>query len=148
MNQYISADIKNYLVILLLFVLIDIPMITMINTDMYMNQFKIINDGPMNINNRMYISTIITYLLLALGLYLFVIMPYNMKNPNKKYNNFCDYTDVVIKAILFGLVVYGVYDMTNLATINSYDTSIAVVDTIWGASLCGIITSVYFYYQG
>ena len=145
MNQDIIANFKNYLVILLLFVLIDIPMISMINTDMYMKQFNKINGGPMNVGNRMYISTIITYLLLALGLYLFVIKPYNLKNPNKKYNNFCDYTDVVIKAILFGLVVYGVYDMTNLATINSYDTYVAIVDTVWGGALCGIITSVYFY---
>ena len=145
MNQYISTDFKNYLVILLLFVLIDIPMITMINSDIYKNQFNKINGGPMNVGNRMYISTIVTYLLLALGLYLFVIKPYKLENPNKKYNNFNDYTAVVIKAILFGLVVFGVYDMTNLATINIYDTYLAIVDTIWGATLCGIITSLYFY---
>ena len=120
-------------------------MITMINSDIYMKQFNIINGGPMNVGNRMYISTIVTYLLLALGLYMFVIKPYNMKNPNKQYNNFSDYTDVIINAILFGLVVFGIYDMTNLATINIYDTNVAILDTVWGATLCGIITSLYFY---
>jgi uncharacterized membrane protein len=139
MNQ----DIKNYLVILLLFVLIDIPMITIVNTNMYMNQFKLINGGPMNIGNKMYISTIVTYLLLAFGLYLFVIMPYNKEIPTSF--NLLYYTDVIIKAILFGLVVFGVYDMTNLATINMYDNYVAIADTIWGGALCGIVTTVYFY---
>lgn len=42
---------------------------------------------------------------------------------------------------LFGLVLYGVYDMTNLAVLEKWTTRLAIVDIAWGCVLCGI-TSV------
>ena len=36
---------------------------------------------------------------------------------------------------VFGLVAYGTYDLTNLATLNGYTTRIAIIDMIWGAFL-------------
>ena len=145
-----DQNIKNYLIILLLFLLIDIPMITIINTDMYMKEFEKINNGPMNIGDNffesnMFLGGSICYLLLTLGLYLFVIKPYSDNNPNKTYNNIYDYKDITIKAILFGFILYGFYNSTNVATINMYDTQVALIDTIWGSILCGIITIAFIY---
>jgi uncharacterized membrane protein len=42
---------------------------------------------------------------------------------------------------LFGLIVYGVYDFTNLATLRHYPVQLAVVDVAWGtlaSALCTI----------
>lgn len=39
---------------------------------------------------------------------------------------------------LFGLVAYGTYDMTNLATLRGWPASVAFVDMIWGATLTAI----------
>lgn len=146
MNQ----DIKNYLIILLLFLFIDIPMITIINTDMYMKEFEKINRGPMKIDDDFFESNMfngasLSYLLLTLGLYLFVIKPYSDNNSDKKYDNIQDYKEVTIKAVLFGLVLYGMYNSTNVATINEYDTHVALIDTLWGSALCGVVTMAYFY---
>ncbi len=41
---------------------------------------------------------------------------------------------------LFGLVAYGVYDFTNLATLRQYSLRLALVDTAWGAIVCGVAT--------
>ncbi len=39
---------------------------------------------------------------------------------------------------LFGLVVYGVYDMTNLATLRGWPASLAFVDLAWGTAVTAI----------
>ncbi len=39
---------------------------------------------------------------------------------------------------VFGFVLYGVYDMTNLAVLEKWTLRIAVVDMAWGGALCGI----------
>lgn len=38
----------------------------------------------------------------------------------------------VARAALVGLVAYGVYDLTNLATLRQWPLRLAVVDTAWG----------------
>ena len=43
------------------------------------------------------------------------------------------------------MIIYGVYDMTNLATINNYNITTSIVDTLWGSFLVGIISLVSFY---
>lgn len=131
-----NCDTKNYLIILILFLLIDVPMIFFINTDMYMEQFRRINNGPMNIGMNTLIGSIVAYILLATGLYLFVIKPSDTKNVCIK--------TATIKGAIFGLVLYGVYDYTNLATINDFGFYEAFVDTLWGTVLCALITYIYF----
>lgn len=39
-----------------------------------------------------------------------------------------------------GLVVYGIYDMTNLATLKDYPWAFAAADMAWGTFLFGIVT--------
>lgn len=38
----------------------------------------------------------------------------------------------VSRAALLGLIAYGVYDMTNLATLQGYSTRLALADMAWG----------------
>ena len=44
----------------------------------------------------------------------------------------------LINGALLGLVAYGTYDMTNLATIKNWSVSVSVVDMIWGVSLTAV----------
>ena len=39
---------------------------------------------------------------------------------------------------VFGLVVYGVYDFTNLATLRHWPLALTMVDVTWGAAACGL----------
>jgi uncharacterized membrane protein len=43
---------------------------------------------------------------------------------------------------LFGLVTYGVYDLTNLATLRGYSVTLALVDMAWGAVVCGSVAAI------
>lgn len=47
------------------------------------------------------------------------------------------------EAALLGLATYGIYDFTNYATLKNYDLQIAIMDTVWGATLFGLTTWGY-----
>jgi uncharacterized membrane protein len=38
---------------------------------------------------------------------------------------------------LYGLIVYGVYDATNQATLAGWPTALSLADACWGAFVCG-----------
>ena len=38
----------------------------------------------------------------------------------------------MLTGALFGLVVYGTYDLTNLATLRGWTVGMAVADALWG----------------
>jgi len=101
----------------------------LINKKMYLDAFSVINNGPIIINNITWISGSITYLLLALIIYFFII--------KQKLN--------ITYAIILGFLVYGIYNGTNLATINLYNTKIAILDSLWGGLLFGIVTFISRY---
>jgi len=79
------------------------------------------------------IGGIVAYLLLALGIYYFVVMPtQNETTP--------DYYNIMLKGCILGLIIYGIYDGTNLATINNFGLKEAIIDMIWGTFLSGLIS--------
>ena len=43
---------------------------------------------------------------------------------------------------LFGLVTYGIYDMTNLAVLEKWTVTVSIADIIWGAVLNGLIAVI------
>lgn len=45
---------------------------------------------------------------------------------------------------LFGLVGYGLYDLTNLATLTAWTPQFAMVDMLWGTFLCGVVSAVAY----
>ena len=51
-----------------------------------------------------------------------------------------------VKALLMGavlgLVAYGTYDMTNLATLKGYTVKIALVDLAWGTALTAVSATI------
>jgi uncharacterized membrane protein len=51
----------------------------------------------------------------------------------------------VFNAFLFGLFCYMTYDATNLSTIKGFDTTVAVVDTLWGATLSAFTAGVTYF---
>ena len=81
-----------------------------------------IQGSPMKI--RLY-SAAVAYFLLTLGITHFIVIP------NKS----------ILEAALLGLVIYGVYDFTNHATINKYTLKMSIQDSIWGATVCALTTA-------
>ena len=124
--------VLNFIVILVLLLIIDIPMITIINKKMYSDAFLKINNGNISTGSSGIISAIICYLLLTFGIYYFIVGP--------EIHNFTSYNKIFIKGLLLGLLVYGIYNTTNKSTINKYSTLVTIIDTIWGSILFGIVS--------
>lgn len=123
------VELFNFFIVLVVFLVLDLPMITFINKEMYKNLFDNINNGSYVDTSNMIIGAIVAYLLLAYGLYIFAI-----KNKS------------IFNGALFGLVVYGVYNFTNLAVIAKYGLIQSVIDTTWGTILCSMITYIVLLY--
>lgn len=64
------------------------------------------------------------YLLYVVGLLAFAVMPALAQG---------DWTRAAWGGALLGLVAYGTYDMTNLATLIGWSAVVSVIDMIWGA---------------
>lgn len=57
------------------------------------------------------------------------------------------WTSALLYGALFGFFVYAAYDLTNLATLRGWSTSVAVVDLAWGTAATAVATAVAFLIQ-
>jgi len=48
----------------------------------------------------------------------------------------------LLYGLLFGLVAYGTYDLTNLAVMKGFTTKIALIDMVWGGLITGFTSAV------
>lgn len=69
---------------------------------------------------------VIVYILIPVGIMLFV----GPKAPDKSL------ATAAIWGALFGLVVYGIYDLSNLAVLDKWTMRVTIADILWGTSLC------------
>ncbi len=76
---------------------------------------------------------VVVYVLLALGTILFVFPKITSLGTAALYGAF------------LGLIVYGVYDMTNLAIITGWPLKFALVDMAWGTVSGGLIAMIAYW---
>jgi uncharacterized membrane protein len=76
-------------------------------------------------------AVIFTYSLISLGITVFVL---SEKSADKG--------QVFFLGALFGLIVYGVYDFTNLAILVDWSLKMTVVDIFWGVTVCGLTSLI------
>jgi len=55
------------------------------------------------------------------------------------------WTTALLYGALFGFFVYAAYDLTNLATLRGWSTSVAVIDLAWGTAATAITTAVAWF---
>jgi uncharacterized membrane protein len=72
---------------------------------------------------------VVFYLLYAFGILFFAV------NPALAAGN---WKIAALHGALLGLVGYGVYDLTNMATLKSWPLSLTLVDLAWGVFLTGL----------
>lgn len=69
------------------------------------------------------------YLFYVGGVVYFAVMP---------SLNGGSWTGALVSGAILGLIAYGTYDMTNLATLKNWSVAVSAVDMAWGAFLTGI----------
>jgi uncharacterized membrane protein len=114
----------QYLLAAIIFVILDGFYLNFFK-NFYNKQIKSIQGSDIQIN---IIATGITYVFLIFGLNYFIIK----KNRSVK------------DAALFGLIIYAVYDFTNLAVFKNWTVLASIIDSTWGAILFGLTTAIVY----
>ena len=55
-----------------------------------------------------------------------------------------DRVQALFKGYIFGLVLYGTYDLTNMALLKNWPIEMSVIDIIWGPFLCGLTSFICY----
>ena len=74
-------------------------------------------------------AALIFYFLFAIGLVMFVIADSESRS----------WTGTLARGAILGLVAYGTYDLTNLATLARWPVTLTVLDMAWGAALSALV---------
>ena len=114
----------QYLLTAIIFVVLDGLYLNLIK-DYFNKQIKAIQGSDIKVN---IIAVGITYVFLIFGINYFIIQ-----------NN-----RSVKDAALLGLVIYAVYEFTNLSLFKNWTYLTAFIDTIWGAVLFGLTTGIVY----
>jgi len=88
-------------------------------------QVKKIQDSPIELN---FVGALITYIFLIFGLNYFII------SKNRSVND----------AFLLGIVIYGVYEFTNLSLLKNWKVLTTILDTTWGGVLFASTTYLVY----
>jgi uncharacterized membrane protein len=119
MNK-VSSWVISYLIILAYYLAFDLTMIKLYNGVAFGKMIKKIQGSEMTLR---IIPSILAFLLLAFGLKYFIID--KVSEENIVWDSFR-------YGFTFGIVVYGVYDLTNLGIIKDYTYQVGIIDMLWG----------------
>ena len=100
---------------------------------MYNETITNIQGSPITFNLK---GAFISYLLIASGIYYFVL-----KDEVCKKNN---YMTIIEKAFMFGLISYGIFNGTNLAILDNWNMKTSAIDTLWGAIMATIVSCLSY----
>ena len=85
-----------------------------------------IQNSKMSVN---LLSGALAYVLLALGM-VQLVLP-RMKTANVQ--------EALMYGGLYGLVMYGVFNFTNMAILKKWNLSTSLMDTLWGVFVCSLV---------
>jgi len=95
-----------------------------------------IQNSKIVMNYISYTAAILAYVFMIIG-FLFIIIPRLTNNNSSK----------ILQAIriggLFGFVVYGIYNTTNLAIFKNYSIKTSIIDTLWGTFVFSFASYIY-----
>ncbi len=117
-----NKNFRNFLIVLAVLFFLDLFYLMIIKST-FKYQVHIVQGVPLSVN---YIAFILVYLLMALLFYMLFIDSCNMSILVK---------DRYLYMFLVGILIYGVYELTNKALFSRWSWKIVFMDTIWGGLL-------------
>jgi uncharacterized membrane protein len=97
-------------------------------------RFYIPNIGHLLKGDMEILPAIIFYILYGIALNVFVVLPALRQNTN--------FLELLSLGLLFGMVTYGTYDLTNQATLKSWPWIVTVTDIVWGSFLTACLSLI------
>jgi uncharacterized membrane protein len=110
---------------------LDIVWLT-INSKYHSKLFESIQQSPLQIK---IIPTILVYIWMVGAVTYFGVLSSKTSN------------EAILHGGYIGLAMYGLYDLTNLATFKKWTYEMTLKDMTWGTLLCAISSRVGFYFK-
>ena len=123
-------NLKVYFITFCVFFLVDIVWLGFISKSLYNNYL-----GHLMAPNVNWYAALIFYFMFIAGLVFFVINP-SIEKQSLLY--------AILAGGFFGLIAYGTYDLTNLATIKDWPVNITIIDLIWGTFLNATTSAITY----
>jgi uncharacterized membrane protein len=117
----VSARVTEFLVAAVVFSVIDVLWLSTVATDLYDEQL-----GDLRAESPNVPAAVLVYLVLLAGLVHFVIHPAVEAGSWRR---------ALGVGAFFGFVVYGVYELTNLAVVDGWPAGLVPIDMAWGTFL-------------
>ena len=126
--------LKNFAIyasFLVTLIAIDLIWLLGIAKNLYRDQM-----GDLMANEPKLIAGLAFYLLYALGVCIFVILPALSKQ---------SWMYALQYGALFGLFCYMTYDLTNLAVIRNFPAQLALIDIAWGSFVTALCSGIAYW---
>lgn len=127
----VAAYLSAYIAALVVFCVMDFIWLTLVAKSFYQTHM-----GDLMAVKIKIVPAVIFYLLYLAGVVLFAVSP-ALREQN--------WLIAVGFGFLLGLIAYGSYDLTNLATLKHWSISLTFVDIAWGAFVSAISAVAGFY---
>ena len=122
---------KLYFSTLAVFVAMDAIWLGVLTKEFYKTEFGALARRQGDALNPIWWAVLVVYLMLPLGVIWFVLPRVSGANP---------LLSAAMWGFVFGVFTYGIYDLTNYATLDNYSLRLVVVDMLWGGTICGVAT--------
>lgn len=125
--------LKSFFVALIAFTVLDFAWLGFVVKDFNMRQLADIGRIENGEFKMLYIPAGLTYVLMAIAVSFFILPRIEASTP---------YWQTFLCGALMGLIVYGVFDMTNLAILKNYPLPFVFADIAWGCFVFGAVTLI------
>jgi uncharacterized membrane protein len=136
--------IKHILLAIIIIVL-DIIWLSL-NKDNYNKTVRSIQGSAIKVK---YLPAVLSYLLVLYSIIFIAIPAARSYIASLKKNKGNKITQSILASLIYGgglgLVIYGIFNTTNMAIFDKYDAAIAVRDTLWGVFLYTVSTFIYIH---
>ena len=116
--------VKNFFLLAIIILLLDYIYLGSVLKDPFMKVIKKIQKKEGKVN--LYYAAVV-YLLMITSIHYFIIK--DSRTP--------------FSAFILGIIIYGVFDFTNLSIFDDYPLGLAIHDTIWGGTLFFLATLIF-----
>jgi uncharacterized membrane protein len=111
-----------------------------LNLTAYSSVIQKVQKSPVSLRNE---HAFIAYLIILFSV-IYVAIPFTTQNMKKGENSI---ENKLLKSFMYGgavgFSIYGIYNFTSLAIYKDLDSSIGIMDTLWGTALYTLTTFVF-----
>jgi len=140
MNIYVK-----YLIITVFLMVLDVAWIAL-NRSTYSSAIQKVQKSPMSLRNLRSEYAFVAYIIIIFSV-LYVAIPLTTQNMKGDSVRSANIETKLLKSFMYGgavgFSIYGIYNFTSLAIYKDFDSSIGIIDTLWGTTLYTITTFVF-----